>query len=303
MRSISPALVFQSYASLICVVRLIDNGAKLDKRPLSVVILLILAFTMVSCFPDAKSTDYKLSAALDTQIENAALKLYVYDETGNINLETVQKPLLFPSDTSNIAFKVDNTEQNSGSSSRSQLCGGLNAYMVQKPETTAPDTVQVEWKMLSVSLKVVYRLANKNLQVKATMTNEDNVSHKAGVRFLLDTQLDTNDGAPLYAPDVGVATFERDMPNPTFSYWMAYDRYPNPTLQAYCSLTVVPDRVAFTHWPHSAASLWDYTTDSNQRFYTAGYTRSPESDSAVLMYYDPTQPLLALLKQCLFHMA
>ena len=255
------------------------------KRKVSVtlVAVVIIAMMQIAVFPRVKAEEpLKCPSGEDSQISNSYLTLSVFDATGSINLRTADgRLLLYPADTSNIALRVDGATEKS-----TVYGGGLNSYIIQSPTITAPDTIVVKWKMSSVSLIITYKLVDNNLQITATLTNEGSASHQAGLRFLLDTQLGPNDGAPLYAPNIGVKTYETDMLNPTFNYWMAYDFYPNPSLQAYCTLITLPDRVAFTWWPNSFNSLWDYTVNPNQQFYTPGYTYSPYSDSAVLIYYN-----------------
>jgi hypothetical protein len=260
-------------------------------------VVITIAMIQVAALPPIKAEGpLKCPAGEDVQISNSYLILSVFDDTGSFNLRTTDgKLLLYPADTSNIAFQVDGVTQKS-----TVYGGGLNYYITQRPTITAPDTVIVKWKMSGISLAITYRLVGNNLQITATLANEDSISHQAGVRFLLDTQLGPNDGAPLYAPNIGVKTYETDMPSPTFNYWMAYDFYPNPSLQAYCTFITIPDRIAFTWWPNSFNSIWDYTVNPNQRFYTPGYTYSPYSDSAVLIYYNPVPLAPGVSKTVMF---
>jgi hypothetical protein len=246
------------------------------------VIFLMLAPTIASirfCFADEP---LKCPTTDDVQISNSYLLLSVFDASGSISLSTVSgELLLYPADTSNLALKVDGVAQNSRS--------GLESYMTQAPTIMSSNSVYVEWIMGRITLGLTYKLVNENLEVTAVLTNHDSISHEAGIRFLLDTMLGPNDGAPLYAPDIGVKTYETDVLNPTFNYWKAYDFYPSPSLEAYCTLVTIPNRVVFGWWPAATGSLWDYSINPDQRFYTPGYTRTPESDSCVLMYFDPLQ--------------
>jgi hypothetical protein len=249
--------------------------------------LLLVYFVLFSSFfalipPLKGAPPPKSICSDDVQISNSYLTLGVYDKTGNMNLNSSAGVcLLYPGDTSNIAFSVDGVSKNSGTSQ------GLGTYMTQTPVQVGLDSVKVSWEISKVHLTITYILQNDNIEVKAIINNNDVVSHQAGVRFLLDTQLGPNDGAPLYAPNVGVSTFERDLSNPTFNSIMAYDLYPNPTLQTYCTFLSEPNRVAFTWWPNSKDSNWDYSCDPSQRFFTPGSTKSPDSDSALILYYDP----------------
>lgn len=86
-------------------------------------------------------------------------------------------------------------------------------------------------------------------------------------------------------PPLGVKTYETDMPMPAFNKWLGYDFWPNPTLTSVGTFSTQPVRVVFAWWPNAFSYDWSYTPDPNRRFYTPGYTTSPESDSCVLVYF------------------
>jgi len=131
-----------------------------------------------------------------------------------------------------------------------------------------------------------FTLSGQAVQFKVEALNQDGASHLVSVRYLFDTQVDINDGSPLYAPSVGVRTYETDMPMPAFNKWLGYDFWPNPTLTSVGTFSTQPVRVVFAWWPRAFQYDWSYTPDPNQRFYTPGYTTSPESDSCVLVYFE-----------------
>jgi ribosomal protein L40E len=248
------------------------------KRVICVTILFLL---FVSGSPHIRAEgSTKCVSGEDVEISNSQLVLSVFDDTGNINLKTPDGTLLlYQADTSRISFQVDGVTQKSHV--------GLDSYVMRPPTVVSPDSIVVDWEISGVSLEITYRLAADYLEVTAVMKNGDTNTHQAGIRFLLDTKLGPDDGAPLYAPSIGVETYETDIENPTFDYWTAYDFYPNPTFQTYGSLVDTPDRIVFAWWPNAVKSTWDYSPDPNQRFYTPGYTSTPESDSCVLLYYNP----------------
>ncbi|MFQ5645258.1 MAG: hypothetical protein ACE5FQ_16405, partial [Thiogranum sp.] len=138
----------------------------------------------------------------------------------------------------------------------------------------------------NVSIKQIFRLEGQALGLYVSVENNDSFDHDVQMRYLLDTQIDDNDGSPLYAPPLGTRTYETDIPFVNFLNWEAWLTPVNPLLKGFGSLTDIPARMVFAWWPNAFNHLWDYTPDPNQMFFTPGFTTSPESDGCVLLYYD-----------------
>lgn len=200
--------------------------------------------------------------------------------TGQFTMQEAnqQRYLLFPGGwTSYLSVNVDGAvyTNNDGSLSIDTPLTTLNtisAYILYR----TPENVVVT---------LTYTLMGQALQLKIDTKNEDTISHQIKVRYLWDTQVDVNDGSPLYAPPSGVRTSETDFNNPSFTNWSGYDTWPNPTLVSTGVMPTIPYRVVFAYWPNAYVNAWDYTIDPNKAFYTPGYVTSPYSDSSVLEYY------------------
>ncbi len=130
-----------------------------------------------------------------------------------------------------------------------------------------------------------FSLSGRAVRLQVEALNQGGTPRSISLRYLLDTQVNVNDGSPLYAPTIGTRVQETDMPAPSFSFWRGYDSWPNPGLNSVGTFFTRPDRVVFAWWPKAVGYHWDYTPDPNQIFYTPGYTYSPYSDSCVLLYF------------------
>lgn len=214
--------------------------------------------------------------AVRVTISNANLSLDL-DLEGFFLLETASgQALTYPNFTSFISVKV-------GNSVYSHRDGSLNVVQPTRRLSTTEAEVVFQTPE-NVEIRQRFTLSGQTLRLWAIIRNWGSQPRSVGVRYLIDTQVGVNDGAPLMAPNVGVRTYETDLPAPPFINWFSYDRYPDPQLIGYGTLDTPPVRMVFAWWPTAKDSLWDYTPNPNQAFYTPGYTRSPESDSAVLIY-------------------
>jgi len=215
----------------------------------------------------------------DAQLSNSDLTLSLLD-TGQFSLQASDgRYLLYPdARTTYLSVKVDATVYNNKDGSLPVLTplssdDSSSAYITYE----TPEQVVVTETYTLVGSAVEFTTQTQNLDI---------VPHNVSVRYLLDTQVDTNDGSPLFAPPVGVRTSETDLPGPAFTTWQGYDQWPNPTLTAAGTLSTLPSRMVFAYWPNAYYYPFDYSPDPQQPFYTPDYTRSPQSDSCVLLYFD-----------------
>ncbi len=218
------------------------------------------------------------SVAQSGYLSNEYLTISIID-TGQFTMWTAGgRYLLYPYEgTGYLSVKVDSQVYNNDDGSLSVITpftvvDDNSAYI----QYQTPESILVtQW----------FTLSGQAVRFKVEASNQDAMQHDISVRYLFDTQMDINDGSPLYAPTVGVRTYETDMPTPTFNSWRAYDIWPDPSLTSVGTFSTQPVRVVFAWWPNAVGYVWDYTPDPNQRFYTPGYTTSPKSDSCVLAYF------------------
>lgn len=218
------------------------------------------------------------SVAQSGYLSNEYLTISIID-TGQFTMWTADgRYLLYPNErTGYLSVKVDSQVYNNDDGSLSvvtplTVVNTNSAYIRYR---TPENILITQW----------FTLSGQAVQFKVEASNQDATQHDISIRYLFDTQVDINDGSPLYAPTVGVRTYETDMPIPTFNSWRAYDIWPDPLLTSVGTFSTQPVRVVFARWPNAVDHVWDYIPDPNQRFYTPGYTTFPESDSCVLVYF------------------
>jgi hypothetical protein len=133
--------------------------------------------------------------------------------------------------------------------------------LVTNPQTGQPDAV-----------RIAYRIANS-----------DTVSHEIGVRAMLDTDVNDNDGAPFRIPGIGAITTEQDLSGSavpdTFQVFQDLgdsSHIASATLRG--AEATPPNRLVVAAWPSIYEAPWDYTTTSGQPI---------TGDSAYAAYWNP----------------
>lgn len=103
------------------------------------------------------------------------------------------------------------------------------------------------------------------VEIKYTLTNNDTVSHEAGVRIMIDTMLGDNDEAPFRIPNVGSVEIERTFSgNDIPEYYQAFDSFENPSVISFGTFDKTSsnkaDFVQFISWT-KCSSRWDIPTE------------------------------------------
>jgi hypothetical protein len=132
------------------------------------------------------------------------------------------------------------------------------------------------------------------LLVRYLIENTDSKEHAAGLRFLLDTLIGTNDGVPFTVPGVGLVQTFKDFPNPAdvpdFIQALEFGNLQNPGTVANLTLkmggnTEPPTRISLTAWPNDRTGNyrpWDVPL----------FDFSRVRDSCVVVYWNE-RPLKA----------
>lgn len=125
------------------------------------------------------------------------------------------------------------------------------------------------------------------LKIVYGIENNDSVSHKVGIRVVLDTLLGDNDGAPF---KVGERSIQRELMltgDKIPEYWIAFDSLDNPGVVSRGTLRgrglSAPDRLLFANWGKLADNIWQTPYSKGQSFLRAG---EDELDSAIALYWD-----------------
>lgn len=222
----------------------------------------------------------------------------VIDENGVFTMRRTgdDAKLLFGLDpwSSVMTVKVDGTAVSTDA--------GLTASRPLHVDTQA-GTANVEYTLGGVKFVHRFELAGPAVRFRMTVTNNDSGAHQVAVRYLLDTQIADNDGAPISAEGVvdssgsSVITYETEVTDVWFTEWKDYDRWPNPTLVEVGTIESIPSRMVFVYWGNAYGTVYDYVHDPQLRFYTPeGQTppfdpNDPNTwdyycDSTVLIYFD-----------------
>lgn len=222
------------------------------------------------------------NAQTDASAINDQLSLLVSSDGGFTLATTDGSDLLFPaSNTSALTIRVDGTNYTTNPTGTS-----LSSYLTQEP-TTEGETVSMTWT-LPENLVVTQRIALESSLAVFTIDvmNQGNQARNVSIRYLFDYQVRNQDGAPIRVEDQ-VLTTETQFNNPGFDSWRAFDQIPTPTLVGLAEERTKPDTLIFAHWPTAVQSAYEYDMfDSDRQFYTPGFTTSPESDSAGLLYWE-----------------
>ncbi len=155
----------------------------------------------------------------------------------------------------------------------------MDTYVTQTP-TAIGDSIKTTWTLPnSMDVSETLTLMPNTTKYHFTVKNNDVTSHSVRIRYLFDTMLAYNDGAPFIVPGVGEVTTEREYTNPVFGYWKATDDLVNPTLTSNCTFVPgnKPYKVQFAYWWDIVDYPFDYTITAGQ---------SITSDTAVGMYWN-----------------
>jgi streptogramin lyase len=155
----------------------------------------------------------------------------------------------------------------------------MDAYITQAPAIDG-NSITTQWSLpTDVDVSLILTLQQDTTKYRATITNNDSASHEVKIRFLLDTMLAYNDGAPFIVPGVGNVTSEQEYTNPVFDYWQATDSLSSPTLTSNCTFSAGdrPYKVQFAYWWDIYDVPFDYVITSGQDI---------TSDTAVGMYWN-----------------
>jgi len=178
----------------------------------------------------------------------------------------------------------------------------MDSYVTQSP-TVEGNNITTQWSLpTDVGVSLRETLQQDTTKYLATITNNDSASHEVKIRFMLDTMLAYNDGAPFIVPGVGNVTTEQEYTNPVFDYWQATDDLVSPTLTSSCTFNTSnkPYKVQFAYWPDIYYVPFDYTIISGQditwdtavgMYWNLGTLSAGESQD-VIFYYGTTDAII-----------
>ncbi|MGM0471378.1 MAG: cohesin domain-containing protein [Bacillota bacterium] len=130
-------------------------------------------------------------------------------------------------------------------------------------------------------------------QIKYQVINNDDQSHKVGLRAMLDTMLGDNDGAPFRIGSNAVTTDQLYTKEELPIFWQAFDQLNDPAVTAQGTIkgpqVTAPDKLYVADWGSLADGAWSFDYNQGEEFMRKGEF---ELDSALALFWD-SKPLSA----------
>jgi hypothetical protein len=121
------------------------------------------------------------------------------------------------------------------------------------------------------------------IRMRYVVENRNTFTARVGLRIMLDTQPNGNDGAPVYTSTGGLVSQEEEFTGAAVpAYWYTQDDPVSPVVTAEGNLNAagadVPDMLIIGQWDYmnEDANKWDYAVHAQ-----------PITDSAVAVFYNP----------------
>src|SRR6266513_2071894 len=152
--------------------------------------------------------------------------------------------------------------------------GVRTTYALPGPPVTADELLIVQDVNVNGTT-----LADSNVAITTTITNQGTTSVAMGIRYLWDFQIGLDDGPTFQAqsPDGPVLHFETEFTPPNFSFYNIVDNDTNPTSPTYQVFGTVngpatlipqptpPTQLTYGCWPSSFGTSFDYSIGSPPR--------------------------------------
>lgn len=228
-------------------------------------ILCVLIFALLSILP--------IQAYADS-ISNEHL-IVNFNNSGSFVAKTADgKTLMFNNPTTSYTtFKIDDLVKTFAGTPviNGNVC--TTNYFISEKNVNIQQIVSLVYN--------TYTKKNDTVEIKYIVTNQDSASKSIGTRIMLDTMIETNDGAPFRIPVKGDLIKETELSGASVpQYWQVFNDLNNPRLFAQGTLTSnsylsKPDKIQFVSWRRINGVPWEYTISSSDI----------GDDSAVAMYW------------------
>lgn len=162
---------------------------------------------------------------------------------------------------------------------------GSSGTQVQAPTDIDANTNISKWQigdvLVTQTLQIINNPATGEMDtgvISYSYTNTGNVPHSVGLRVMIDTEINYNDGAPYRVPGVGAITTETDFLDSAVpdDFQVFYSLSDSEHVMGVL-LGDDPDRLVIARWPSIQVTNWDYTPTG----------ASITLDSAFAVYWNP----------------
>ena len=245
----------------------------MNKKPkaLSIFAVIAMLFNLTAYSVSAAGNDVTVNG---NEMYNEYIKMSV-DKFDGLRMSTVKgdpdnpnddgKKLLYGDyySTSYTVINVDGKTQKYSSMYSRNNTGGFD------PEN------KTHWSTRSykdIDIRQNYSFVKNNatgredlVEIKYTLTNNDNKNHSVGVKIMIDTMLGENDFAPFRIPNVGAVETEMSFYGDEIpEYYQAFDYFENTSVVSFGTFDKISsnkaDFVQFIGWPRSNSAKWDVST-------------------------------------------
>jgi uncharacterized repeat protein (TIGR01451 family) len=168
---------------------------------------------------------------------------------------------------------------------------GATGTVVSAPQDAGASTNLSSWLIGDVRVTQKLEIATNPqtglvdaARISYQVENTGSISHSVGLRFMNDTEINYNDGAPFRVPGQGAITTENEylgaqIPDSFSVFYSLSDNQHVASATLRGAGCTPPDRLVVAAWPSISQTAYDYSV-------TAG--RQITSDSAYALYWNPT---------------
>ncbi|MCC6615151.1 MAG: fasciclin domain-containing protein [Anaerolineae bacterium] len=168
---------------------------------------------------------------------------------------------------------------------------GSSGTQIQAPIDINASTNQSQWRIGDIEVTQVLQLASNSQTgqddaalIAYVVHNTGSGAHQVGLRMMIDTEINYNDGAPFRVPGAGILTTEQEfigtaVPDSFQVFYNVTDSEHVAAATLRGANATPPDRLVLAHWPQIYNTSYDYTVTSGHSF---------TSDSAYATYWNPS---------------
>jgi hypothetical protein len=168
---------------------------------------------------------------------------------------------------------------------------GSSGVQLEAPTDINSTTNRSKWQIgdieVTQTIEIVFNpqtLQNDVAKISYTTRNTGSVSHNTGLRVMIDTEINYNDGAPFRVPGTGIVTTERDfigsdVPDTFQTFFNVTDSTHVAVSTLRSGGATAPDRLVLARWPGIQVTSYDYNILPDSSF---------TSDSAYALYWNPS---------------
>lgn len=168
---------------------------------------------------------------------------------------------------------------------------GSSGIQLQAPANIDATTNRSRWRIgdieITQTLEIVFNpQTNQNdvAKISYVARNTGSVSHQTGLRVMIDSEVNYNDGVPFRVPGVGIVGTEREftgasVPDTFQGFFDVTDSSHVAVSTLKSGGATAPDRLVLASWPRIVATDYDYVIAPSIDF---------TADSAYALYWNPT---------------